>query len=73
MTKELLEKIRRNPEIYSLLREESYHYKYLLRDEEYLKEIEKRAKEKYKIKLEDRIENLKENINLINTFLNILK
>ena len=73
MKKELLEKIRSNPTIYSLLREESYHYKYLLRDEKYIKEIEKRAKEKYKVRLEDKIDNLKENIDLINTFINILK
>ena len=42
MKKELLKKIRSNPVIYSYLREESHEYIKLLKDESYLKEIEKK-------------------------------
>ena len=67
MSEEVLNIIRNNPYIYSFLREESYHYTYLYRDDNYIKEIERIAKEKYKLTLSDKIENL------INTFLSIME
>ena len=41
--------IRSNPNIYRFLREESYWYKYLNRDPNYIKELEKIVKNKYKL------------------------
>lgn len=73
MKKITLEKIRKNPYLYSLLREESNHYKYLLRDEFYIKQLEVLAKEKYKLRPIDKIEKLKDQINLIETIINVMK
>ena len=72
MNKELIEYIKNNPIIYSFLREESYHYKYLYRDNNYIKKIEKLAKEKYKLTLIDKIENIKDRIEFINTFMSVI-
>ena len=73
MDKEIVNIIRNNPIIYNFLREESYHYKYLYRDPNYIKKIENLAKEKYKLTTVDKIERLKDNINLINTFLSVIE
>ena len=73
MNKELLTKIRTNPILYNYLREESYNYKYLYRDESYLNTTQKQAKEKYKLTGIDKIERLKNNLNLIKTFMDILE
>lgn len=68
-----LNKIRTNPAIYNYLRDESANYKYLYRDKNYLKEIEEKAKEKYQLRTIDKIEKLKTNLNLINTFIDVMK
>ena len=72
MKKETINTIKNNPIIYNFLREESNYYKYLYRDDNYLKEIEKKAKEKYKLRVEDKLERIKDNINLINTFISVI-
>ena len=58
-------------EIY--LREDSSLYKELLRNPEYIKEIERRAKEFYKETSIDKIERLQDKINLIRTFMDVLE
>ena len=72
MDRRVLSVIRNNPNIYNLLRDESYHYIYLYRDPNYLRTLEKIAKEKYKIKYTDRIDKLSNNLELIKTFLDVL-
>lgn len=72
MSEETLYIIRHNPHIYNFLREESYHYTYLYRDNNYIKTIDRLAKEKYKLTLSDKIERIKDKINLINTFLSVI-
>lgn len=72
MTKETIEYIKNTPYIYDFLREESYHYKYLYRDDNYLKTIERLAKEKYKLTLKDKLERLNNSLNLINTFIDVM-
>jgi hypothetical protein len=72
MNKELLNKIRENKLVYSYLREDSSLYKELLRNKEYIKEIEKKAKEFYKETSIDKIERLNDKINLIKTFMDVL-
>ena len=72
MDKELLKRIRENQLVYSYLREESSEYKELLRNKEYIKEIEKKAKEFYKQTSIDKIERLQDKINLIRTFMDVL-
>lgn len=65
-------KIRNTPIIYSYLREDSYHYKYLYRDVNHLKTIEELAKERYKLRSVDKIDKIRNNIDLIKTFMDVL-
>ena len=51
--------IKNNPIINQFLREESYHYKYLYRDDNYINKVERLAKEKYGLTLAAKIENFK--------------
>lgn len=72
MNEETIYIIKNNPIINRFLREESYHYKYLYRDNNYIKTIERLAKEKYKLTISDKIENFKNTLNLINTFMSVI-
>ena len=73
MDDELRNYIRNNPYIYSYLREDSSHYKYLYQDRNYIKTLEKLAKKKYTPNINDRINKIKDNIELINNIIDILK
>ncbi len=64
--------IKTSPIIYNYLRDDSIHYKYLIRDPSHLKQIENLAKEKYKLRSVDKIEKLKNNIDLLKTFMDVL-
>ena len=55
------------------LRENSYWYKELNRNGEALKRVEEEAKKMYKQTPEDKIEKLSRNIELISTFIDVLK
>lgn len=72
MSEELIYIIKNNEIINRFLKEESYHYKYLYRDNNYIKTIERLAKEKYKLTLTDKISNISNTINLINTFMSVI-
>lgn len=72
MDKETLNKIRNNPLIYHYLRENSYEYKELYRNKDYIKEIEKKAKIKYKETIPDKIEKIGEKISLLESFMSII-
>ena len=60
-------------EIYDFLREDSSHYKELFRNKDYIKKVDSLAKEKYKLRRIDKIEKLSENLDLIKTFIDVLK
>ena len=66
------EKIRSNNHLYSYLREDSYQYKYLYRDKNYLKKINNLAKEKYHLTGKDKVEKINNAINLIKTFMDMI-
>ena len=72
MSEEVIYIIKTNPMIRQFLREESYHYKYLYRDNNYIKTIENLAKEKYKLTLSDKISNIGNTLTLINTFMSVI-
>lgn len=72
MDRRVLNIIRNNPMIYAFLRDESYHYIYLYQDPNYIKTIEKLAKERYKVKYSDRIDKISNNLELIKTFLDVI-
>jgi len=69
MSEETIYIIKNNPIINRFLREESYYYKYLYRDNNYIKEKERLAKEKYRLTTLDKIE---DKINLIKLFIEFL-
>lgn len=73
MDTKLLEYIRSNQCIYNFLREESNYYKLLYRDKNNIKKIESLAKEKYKLRKIDKIERISKSIDLINSFVDVLK
>lgn len=72
MDRMVLNIIRNNPMIYNFLRDESYYYTYLYQDPNYIKVIEKLAKNKYKVKYTDRMDKLSNNLELIKTFLDVI-
>lgn len=73
MKKELLKKIRSNPLVYSYLRENSYEYEYLLRDENYYRELDRKARAFYKKTYSDMLDNFSDKLNMIEIFLNFFK
>ena len=72
MDKEILNKIRNNPLIYHYLRENSYDYKELYRNKDYIKEIEKKAKIKYKETIPNKKKKIGEKISLLESFMSII-
>ena len=65
--------VRNNPNIYRYLRENSYWYKYLNRNGESIKDLEKEMKDRYKLRTEDRLESINNSISLIHSFMDVLK
>ena len=72
MNKCLLNKIRNNPLIYSYLREDSTEYIKLLKDENYIKQLEQIAKEKNEVTVPQKLEKLRKKLELINEIINVL-
>jgi len=69
MSQEILKYIREHPYIYQYLREDSKEYQYLFQDNNYIYELEKKAKEKYKIRFIDKLDKLGNTFQMIQTFL----
>ena len=72
MDKETLKLIRDNPIIYSYLREESQEYINLLKDKNYIKELEKKAKERYGQTLEHKLNKISKRLELLNEIMDVL-
>ena len=66
-------KIKNNPLLQKYIRENSYWYKYLNRNPNLILEMEKEMKEKYKLTASDKINNISEKLDLIRTFMNVMK
>ncbi len=56
----------------TFLMENSYWYKYLNRTNNYYKDFLEDMKDKYKLKPEDKINRIIDNINMVKTFLDVL-
>lgn len=65
--------VRSNPNLYRFLREESYWYKYLNRNPNYLKDMEQAMKNKYKLTAQDKLEKLNQSMGLIHSLMDVLK
>ncbi len=66
-------KIRSNPYLYQYLRDNSSWYKALNRDPNSIREMEAEMKNVYKLNLTDKIGNLGQKIEMIRTFIDILR
>ena len=66
-------KINQDPKQKQFLRENSHWYKYLNRSESYYKEFINDMKDKYKLKPTDRLNKMIDDINLVSSFLEVLK
>ena len=73
MSLDLIMKINSDPIQKQFLRENSYWYKYLNRSNIYYKDFINNMKRKYKLTTEDKINKVINNINMLNTFLEVLK
>ena len=65
--------INQDPRQKQFLRENSYWYKYLNRNSNYYKAFINDMKEKYKLTSADRLNKMMDNINMVRTFLDVLK
>ena len=66
-------KIKSDPNLYRYLRENSYWYKYLNRSPIFLRILEEEMKEKYRLRPSDKIENISNSLNLIKSFLEVMR
>ena len=66
-------RINQDQRLKQFLRENSYWYKYLNRNELYYKDFINDMKDKYKLNPTDRINKMMDNINMISSFLDVLK
>lgn len=73
MQLDLQYRIKQDEKQIMFLRENSYWYKYLNRNSSYYKEFINDMKDKYKLKPTDKINKMMENINMVRTFLDVLK
>ena len=65
--------IKNNPLVYNYLRENSTWYKALNRDSGNLKYLEEELKKKYKLTPADKLAKFSKNMDLISTFIDVLK
>lgn len=73
MDKAILYKIKEDPNLYRYLKYHSNWYKILSRDPRELKNMIKEMKKEYKLTITDKIDDLSQKINLLNTFLDVLE
>ena len=73
MNMETIIKITSNPLQKNFLRENSYWYKYLNRNQKYYHEFLKDMKTKYKMTTTDKLNKTIDSINMLRTFLDVLK
>lgn len=62
-----------NPLIKKYLREHSYYYKNIIRNPSFINEINMLMKKDYHLTLPDKLDKIKDNISLVNTFMEVLK
>lgn len=66
-------KIKKDPMLQKYIRENSYWYKNLNRNPNLIEYMIQEMKEKYKLTTTDKINELSEKLDLIRTFMNVLK
>lgn len=72
MREDTINKIKNNKMLYEYLKNNSYHFKELYRDDNYLKKVEYLAKEYYHERGIDKIEKIKNKLDLLNTIMSVI-
>ena len=65
--------LRNNPPLYHYLKYNSYWYKELYRNPSSIERLESEMKKEYKLTIEDKIGRLSDKINMVSSFLGVLK
>lgn len=73
MRTDILIKIRNDPNLNSYIKYHSYWYKELMRNPSSLSVMESEMKKEYKLTMGDKISNLNDKVQMIRTFLDVLK
>lgn len=73
MRTDILIKIRSNPNLYSYIKYHSYWYKRLIRNPNSLSIMEDEMKREYKLTTGDKISRMNEKVQMIRTFLDVLR
>ncbi len=73
MQVDLQQRIQRNPMLVRYLHENSYWYKYLHRGSEAFPVFEKAMKEQYKVRMQDKMENIANGLQMVQTLMDVLK
>ena len=73
MSLDIIMQINSDPKQIKYLRENSYWYKYLNRSNTYYKDFITNMKKEYQLTTNDKLNKIVNNINMINTFLDVLK
>ena len=73
MRKDVLLFIRKRPYLYHFLRLDSSYYEMIIKDPNSIYELNRIAKEKLKIRFQDKVDNLSNKINLLHTFLDVFQ
>ena len=73
MRTDILIKIRNNPYLYSYIKYHSYWYKRLIRNPNSLSIMEDEMKKEYKLTAGDKISRMNEKVQMIRTFLDVLR
>ena len=64
--------LRSNPFLRKFLRENSFYYKELIRNPNFINELNNLMKKEYKLNLPAKLDKIKEDISMLNTVMNIL-
>jgi len=73
MNIETIVKIKENPMLQKYIRERSYWYKILNRNPLMLKKMEEEMKETYKLRFEDKIDDINTKMNMFKAFMDAIK
>ena len=73
MTLDLIYRIRSNRELHRYLRENSYWYKLLNRNPNLINKMNDDMKKAYRLTIEDKIDDLNDKVNLIKSFMDLVK
>lgn len=73
MRTDILIKIRNNPNLYSYIKYHSYWYKRLIRNPNSLSIMDDEMKREYKLTAGDKISRMNEKVQMIRTFLDVLR